>query len=116
MSPPQQITLRRYFKAVNPDGHVIFELPPSSNWPKDFFDIILAYLLLFAFLLALLFLILKASCFFKAPSTGQSICMDIYLSDVYIILIPLVFLVLILLTNSLFSIIGAWAESPDIQS
>ncbi len=97
--------LRRYFKKVDQDEHVIFELPRSSNWTKDLFDIVLAYLLFSAFLLAFLFISLKVFCFFKGPSTGQVACRNLFLSDIYTILIPLVFLVVALLTDSLFSII-----------
>ena len=97
--------IRRYFKKVDPDEHVIFELPGSADLIKDILDIVYAYLLACAILLTFLFISLKVFCYFKGPSSGQSVCKDLSLSDIYTILIPLAFLVLILLADTLFSVI-----------
>jgi|WetSurMetagenome_2_1015567.scaffolds.fasta_scaffold74808_2 hypothetical protein len=98
-------SIRRYFKKVDPDERVIFELPGSADLIKDILDIVYAYLLACAILLTFLFISLKVFCYFKGPSSGQSVCKDLSLSDIYTILIPLAFLVLILLADTLFSVI-----------
>jgi hypothetical protein len=97
--------LSKYFEMLDPDERVIYQLHRSSNWLKDVFDIILAYLFLSASILGFLFLILKVICFFEESMTDQKACEDFFLSDIYTILIPLIYLIFILLGDRLFSII-----------